>query len=226
MRRAVPARNGFEVQIIERFELLCARAFRIAGMRDRHVQRDAVHPCGEFRPGPIEPAERSPQLDRYFLGKVIPVVHVARIRTGDLEHDTTVLVQQRFETLLVVIAAHARSPRLTHDSPTRGKSHTPGVPNHRLQCPHLGNIVVHIPELHIKRYLITGLLAFIPVWITWVVFKFVFTLLAVDPRDRSPHPWTGGPAAGTLAAGPHDLRRRKETDDAYAQQAGRHPARG
>ncbi|TAN03874.1 MAG: DUF502 domain-containing protein [Rhodanobacteraceae bacterium] len=34
------------------------------------------------------------------------------------------------------------------------------------------------PALHIKRYLITGLLAFIPVWITWVVFKFVFTLLA------------------------------------------------
>lgn len=34
------------------------------------------------------------------------------------------------------------------------------------------------PSLHIKRYLITGLLAFIPVWITWVVFKFVFTLLA------------------------------------------------
>lgn len=35
-----------------------------------------------------------------------------------------------------------------------------------------------MPELHIKRYLITGLLAFIPAWITWVVFKFVFTLLA------------------------------------------------
>lgn len=35
-----------------------------------------------------------------------------------------------------------------------------------------------MPELHVKRYLITGLLAFIPVWITWVVFKFVFTLLA------------------------------------------------
>ncbi|HLI19338.1 MAG TPA: DUF502 domain-containing protein [Rhodanobacteraceae bacterium] len=34
------------------------------------------------------------------------------------------------------------------------------------------------PDLHIKRYLITGLLAFIPVWITWVVFKFLFTLLA------------------------------------------------
>ncbi|MGH8118056.1 MAG: DUF502 domain-containing protein, partial [Rhodanobacteraceae bacterium] len=34
------------------------------------------------------------------------------------------------------------------------------------------------PSLHVKRYLITGLLAFIPVWITWVVFKFVFTLLA------------------------------------------------
>ncbi|MGH8191783.1 MAG: DUF502 domain-containing protein [Rhodanobacteraceae bacterium] len=35
-----------------------------------------------------------------------------------------------------------------------------------------------MPELHVKRYLITGLLAFIPAWITWVVFKFVFTLLA------------------------------------------------
>src|SRR6185437_7908110 len=39
-------------------------------------------------------------------------------------------------------------------------------------------IVVTTTPLHIKRYLITGLLAFIPVWITWVVFKFVFTLLA------------------------------------------------
>ncbi len=35
-----------------------------------------------------------------------------------------------------------------------------------------------LPVLHVKRYLITGLLAFIPVWITWVVFKFLFTLLA------------------------------------------------
>ncbi|HET7592164.1 MAG TPA: DUF502 domain-containing protein [Rhodanobacteraceae bacterium] len=35
-----------------------------------------------------------------------------------------------------------------------------------------------MPALHVKRYLITGLLAFIPVWITWVVFEFVFTLLA------------------------------------------------
>jgi len=35
-----------------------------------------------------------------------------------------------------------------------------------------------MPPLHLKRNLLTGLLAFIPVWITWVVFKFVFTLLA------------------------------------------------
>lgn len=35
-----------------------------------------------------------------------------------------------------------------------------------------------MPSLHVKRYLLTGLLAFIPVWITWVVFKFVFNLLA------------------------------------------------
>lgn len=35
-----------------------------------------------------------------------------------------------------------------------------------------------MPKLYFKRYLLTGLLAFIPVWITWVVFKFVFTLMA------------------------------------------------
>ena len=44
--------------------------------------------------------------------------------------------------------------------------------------PATGEYFVRVPELHVKRYLITGLLAFIPVWITWVVFKFVFTLLA------------------------------------------------
>jgi uncharacterized membrane protein len=35
-----------------------------------------------------------------------------------------------------------------------------------------------MPPLHLNRNLLTGLLAFIPVWITWLVFKFVFTLLA------------------------------------------------
>jgi uncharacterized membrane protein len=49
---------------------------------------------------------------------------------------------------------------------------------HRLQWRDHGVPVVPAPALHVKRYLITGLLAFIPVWITWVVFKFVFTLLA------------------------------------------------
>ncbi|HEY9131795.1 MAG TPA: DUF502 domain-containing protein [Dyella sp.] len=33
-------------------------------------------------------------------------------------------------------------------------------------------------HLRIKRYLITGLLTFIPLWVTWAVFKFVFGLLA------------------------------------------------
>ena len=35
-----------------------------------------------------------------------------------------------------------------------------------------------MPPLHIKRYLITGLLTFIPLWVTWLVFKFVLGLLA------------------------------------------------
>ena len=45
----------------------------------------------------------------------------------------------------------------------------------------LGTIVVAASALHIKRYLITGLLAFIPVWITWVVsiLAFVLTILAL-----------------------------------------------
>lgn len=32
--------------------------------------------------------------------------------------------------------------------------------------------------LYIQRYLITGLLTFIPVWLTWAVFKFIFSLLS------------------------------------------------
>ncbi|WP_346950084.1 DUF502 domain-containing protein [Dyella sp.] len=33
-------------------------------------------------------------------------------------------------------------------------------------------------RLRIKRYLLTGLLTFIPLWVTWLVFKFVLGLLA------------------------------------------------
>ena len=32
--------------------------------------------------------------------------------------------------------------------------------------------------LHLQRYLITGLLTFIPLWLTWIVFKFIFTFLS------------------------------------------------
>ncbi len=35
-----------------------------------------------------------------------------------------------------------------------------------------------MPRLRLKRYLITGLLTFMPLWVTWLVFKFVFGLLA------------------------------------------------
>jgi uncharacterized membrane protein len=33
-------------------------------------------------------------------------------------------------------------------------------------------------QLHIQRYLITGLLTFVPLWLTWLVFVFVFSLLS------------------------------------------------
>jgi uncharacterized membrane protein len=32
--------------------------------------------------------------------------------------------------------------------------------------------------LYVQRYLITGLLTFIPIWLTWAVFKFIFSLLS------------------------------------------------
>lgn len=33
-------------------------------------------------------------------------------------------------------------------------------------------------QLYIKRYLLTGLLTIVPLWLTWMVFKFVFGLLS------------------------------------------------
>jgi uncharacterized membrane protein len=33
-------------------------------------------------------------------------------------------------------------------------------------------------SLYVKRYLITGLLTFIPIWLTWAVVKFIFSLLS------------------------------------------------
>ncbi|MGH8041153.1 MAG: DUF502 domain-containing protein [Rudaea sp.] len=33
-------------------------------------------------------------------------------------------------------------------------------------------------QLYIQRYLITGLLTFVPLWLTWLVFKFIFTFLS------------------------------------------------
>jgi len=35
-----------------------------------------------------------------------------------------------------------------------------------------------MPPLRLKRYLITGLLTFIPLWVTWTVFKLVLSMLA------------------------------------------------
>jgi uncharacterized membrane protein len=35
-----------------------------------------------------------------------------------------------------------------------------------------------MPPLRLKRYLLTGLLTYIPLWVTWLVFKFVLGMLA------------------------------------------------
>jgi uncharacterized membrane protein len=38
--------------------------------------------------------------------------------------------------------------------------------------------MIVMPPLRLKRYLLTGLLTFIPLWVTWLVFKFVLGVLA------------------------------------------------
>jgi uncharacterized membrane protein len=38
--------------------------------------------------------------------------------------------------------------------------------------------VLFMPRLRLKRYLITGLLTFLPLWVTFLVFKFIFGVLA------------------------------------------------
>ncbi|TAL83875.1 MAG: DUF502 domain-containing protein [Rhodanobacter sp.] len=47
-----------------------------------------------------------------------------------------------------------------------------------------------MPSLRIRRYLLTGLLTFIPLWVTWLVFKFVLSMLA----------GIGAPLVGALIA--------------------------
>ena len=46
-------------------------------------------------------------------------------------------------------------------------------------------------RLHLQRYLITGLLTFIPLWLTWVVFAFIFSF----------HSHVGAPVVAGLFAG-------------------------
>ena len=65
-------------------------------MRDRHIQRDAVHP-GRERTRVVKTAERSPRLHANFLREIASVLGVAAIHRRDLEHDLLVLRQQRLE---------------------------------------------------------------------------------------------------------------------------------
>lgn len=48
-------------------------------------------------------------------------------------------------------------------------------------------------RMHLQRYLITGLLTLLPLWLTWVVFEFLFRLLSGMSA-----PWIGS-VAGRLA---------------------------
>ncbi len=52
-------------------------------------------------------------------------------------------------------------------------------------------------NFYVKRYLITGLLTFLPIWLTWLVFKFVFSFLSEVGA-----PWVSALVAGISAAYP------------------------
>ena len=56
--------------------------------------------------------------------------------------------------------------------------------------------------LYIQRYLLTGLLTFIPIWLTWVVFKSIFSLLS-----QVNLPWVSALFGALAAAFPETLGR-------------------
>lgn len=57
-------------------------------------------------------------------------------------------------------------------------------------------------SLHVQRYVLTGLLTFIPVWLTWVVFKSIFSLLSEVNL-----PWMAALVDALAAAFPESLGR-------------------
>ena len=56
--------------------------------------------------------------------------------------------------------------------------------------------------LHLQRYLLTGLLTFIPIWLTWAVFKFIFSLLS-----QVNLPWVAALFSALAEAFPHSIGR-------------------
>lgn len=52
-------------------------------------------------------------------------------------------------------------------------------------------------NFYVQRYLITGLLTFIPIWLTWLVFKFIFSFLSEVSA-----PWVAALFAGLSNAFP------------------------
>ncbi len=66
--------------------------------------------------------------------------------------------------------AKPRAPRVDHGWPAQGFAAIIG--NRRSETDMAAR------SFYVKRFLITGLLTFVPLWLTWIVFKFVFGLLS------------------------------------------------
>ena len=74
----------------------------VAQVRDRHVQRDAVHPCREAALRVVT-GEGAPELCRDFLREVGAVFGMRAVGKGHLQHDATVPFEQFTELLSRVV---------------------------------------------------------------------------------------------------------------------------
>jgi hypothetical protein len=67
--------------------------------RNRHVERDAVHPCGESAPA-VKLFECPPEFNGDFLRQIFAVGEVLAIQIADLVEDLLVLLQQTLKSVL------------------------------------------------------------------------------------------------------------------------------
>jgi hypothetical protein len=88
-RRVAAVFVGDIVQLLVERHVVAAAMASASRVRDRHVQRDAVHPRRE-RPLAVESGKCPPQLRGDLLREIVAIVGLPGIGAGHLEHDAAV----------------------------------------------------------------------------------------------------------------------------------------